>query len=82
MRGSEQNHNAPDWETSLVEPFDRWSEGLGFDYFYGFVGGDTDQFPPALVKGKKRIEPPEGNEDGGFYYFTTDAVVLRKSYWN
>ncbi len=69
-----KNHNVPDWETSLVGPFDRWSEGLGFDYFYGFVGGDTDQFHPALVEGKKRIEPPKTNEDGSPYHFTTDIA--------
>ncbi len=69
-----KNHNVPDWETSLVGPFDRWSDGLGFDYFYGFVGGDTDQFHPALVENKKRIEPPETNEDGSPYHFTTDIA--------
>ncbi|HCS50661.1 arylsulfatase [Rubinisphaera sp.] len=69
-----KNHNVPDWETSIVGPFDRWSSALGFDYFYGFVGGDTDQFHPALVEGKKRIEPPETNEDGSPYHFTTDIA--------
>ncbi|TWT35122.1 Arylsulfatase [Posidoniimonas corsicana] len=69
-----KNHNVPDWETSLVGPFDRWAEGLGFDYFYGFVGGDTDQWHPALVEGKKRIEPPAKNEDGSPYHFTTDIA--------
>jgi len=69
-----KNHNVPDWETSLVGPFDRWAEGLGFDYFYGFVGGDTDQFHPALVENRKRIEPPETNEDGSPYHFTTDIA--------
>ncbi|WP_206352369.1 arylsulfatase [Tautonia rosea] len=69
-----KNHNVPDWETSLVGPFDRWSDGLGFDYFYGFVGGDTDQFHPALVENKKRIEPPETNEDGSPYHLTTDLA--------
>ena len=60
-----KNHNVPDWETSLVGPFDRWAAGLGFDYFYGFVGGDTDQFHPALVENKKRIEPAR-DERGWF----------------
>ncbi len=69
-----KNHNVPDWETSLVGPFDRWADGLGFDYFYGFVGGDTDQFHPALVENKKRIEPPETNEGGAPYHFTTDIA--------
>ena len=69
-----KNHNVPDWETSIVGPFDRWAEGLGFDYFYGFVGGDTDQYHPALVENKKRMEPPETNEDGSPYHFTTDIA--------
>lgn len=69
-----KNHNVPDWETSLVGPFDRWSEGLGFDYFYGFVGGDTDQYSPALVEGKKRLIPPKTNEDGSPYHLTTDLA--------
>ena len=69
-----KNHNVPDWETSLVGPFDRWADGLGFDYFYGFVGGDTDQYHPALVENKKRIEPPETNEDGSPYHLTTDLA--------
>lgn len=69
-----KNHNVPDWETSLVGPFDRWADGLGFDYFYGFVGGDTDQWHPALVENKKRIEPPKTNEDGSPYHFTTDIA--------
>ncbi len=69
-----KNHNVPDWETSIVGPFDRWAGGLGFDYFYGFVGGDTDQFHPALVENKKRLEPPETNEDGSPYHFTTDIA--------
>lgn len=69
-----KNHNVPDWETSLVGPFDRWADGLGFDYFYGFVGGDTDQFHPALVENKKRLEPPETNEDGSPYHLTTDLA--------
>ena len=69
-----KNHNVPDWETSIVGPFDRWADGLGFDYFYGFVGGDTDQFHPALVENKKRMEPPETNEDGSPYHFTTDIA--------
>lgn len=69
-----KNHNVPDWETSLVGPFDRWADGLGFDYFYGFVGGDTDQFSPALVENKKRLEVPKTNEDGSPYHLTTDLA--------
>ncbi|MBC6418453.1 MAG: arylsulfatase [Prochloron sp. SP5CPC1] len=69
-----KNHNVPDWETSAVGPFDRWPQGLGFDYFYGFVGGDTDQYTPALVENTTRLEPPETNADGSPYHLTTDLA--------
>ncbi|PQO36879.1 arylsulfatase [Blastopirellula marina] len=69
-----KNHNVPDWETSIVGPFDRWADGLGFDYFYGFVGGDTDQYTPALVENKRRMEAPKTNEDGSLYHLTTDLA--------
>jgi arylsulfatase len=45
-----KNHNTPDWETSLNGPFDHWPSGLGFDYFYGFMGGDMDQWQPTLYE--------------------------------
>lgn len=69
-----KNHNVPDWESSMAGPFDRWPQGLGFDYFYGFVGGDTDQFHPALVENTTRIEPPETNADGTPYHLSTDLA--------
>jgi arylsulfatase len=69
-----KNHNVPDWESSMAGPFDRWPRGLGFDYFYGFVGGDTDQFHPALVENTTRIEPPETNADGSPYHLSTDLA--------
>jgi arylsulfatase len=52
-----KNHNVPDWHTSQAGPFGLWPTGLGFDYFYGFLGGDTDQWTPALFEGTKPIEP-------------------------
>lgn len=69
-----KNHNVPDWEASFTGPFDRWPNDLGFDYFYGFLGGDTDQFHPALVEDRKRIEAPEANADGSKYHITTDMA--------
>jgi arylsulfatase A-like enzyme len=51
-----KNHNTPDWETSAVGPFDRWPSGLGFDYFYGFMGGDVDQFQPTLYEDHTLVE--------------------------
>ena len=48
-----KNHNVPDWQSSQAGPFDLWPTGLGFEYFYGFIGGDTDQWHPALFEGTK-----------------------------
>jgi arylsulfatase len=53
-----KNHNVPDWQSSQAGPFDLWPSGLGFEYFYGFIGGDTDQWHPALFEGTKPIEAP------------------------
>ncbi len=64
-------HNTPDYETSAVGPFDRWPTWLGFEYFYGFLGGDTNQWSPALVENTKRIAPPINNPD---YHLTPDLV--------
>lgn len=53
-----KNHNVPSWQSGPLGPFDQWGSGLGFDYFYGFHGGMTDQFAPALIENEKMIEPP------------------------
>jgi arylsulfatase len=53
-----KNHNVPDWQNSQAGPYDLWPTGLGFEYFYGFLGGDAHQFSPALFEGTKPIEPP------------------------
>ena len=50
-------HNIPDWKSSSSGPFDLWPNGLGFEYFYGFVGGDAHQFRPALYENTTPIEP-------------------------
>ncbi|RJP66368.1 MAG: arylsulfatase [Candidatus Abyssobacteria bacterium SURF_17] len=57
-----KNHNVPDWHGSQAGPFDLWPTGLGFEYFYGFIGGDANQFAPALVENIKPIEPPHDAE--------------------
>ena len=54
-----KNHNVPGWQSSAVGPFDLWPTGLGFDYFYGFIGGDTDQWDPTLFENTAPIEPKE-----------------------
>src|SRR5271169_3008254 len=43
-----KNHNTPDYQYSSAGPFDQWPSGMGFDYFYGFLGGETDQWTPLL----------------------------------
>lgn len=53
-----KNHNTPAWETGPSGPFDRWPNGFGFDYFFGFNGGETDQWAPALVENRNTVEPP------------------------
>ncbi|MBI5505368.1 MAG: arylsulfatase [Deltaproteobacteria bacterium] len=57
-----KNHNVPDWQTSQAGPFDLWPTGLGFEHFYGFIGGDTDQWHPAIFDGTKPIEAPNDPE--------------------
>jgi arylsulfatase len=54
-------HNVPDWMSSQAGPFDLWPNGLGFEHFYGFLGGDSDQWHPALYDNTTPIEPYLGN---------------------
>jgi len=56
-------HNVPDWMSSQAGPFDLWPVGLGFEYFYGFLGGDSDQWHPALYENTRPIEPYRGQAD-------------------
>jgi arylsulfatase len=58
-----KDHNVPDWHTSQAGPFDLWPTGLGFEYFYGFLGGDANQWNPALFEDTKPIELPHHAED-------------------
>ena len=67
-----KNHNTPDWESSVVGPFDRWPTGLGFDYFYGFIGGETHQYYPVLFENTTPVEPEKRPEEG--YHFMTDMT--------
>src|SRR6187455_2167575 len=56
-------HEVPVWETSPLGPFDSWpSGGGGFEYFYGFIGGETNQYYPALYEGTTPIEQPRSPE--------------------
>ena len=63
-------HETAPWEVSVSGPFDRWPTRSGFDKFYGFIGGETNQWAPAIYDGTIRIEPP--HRPG--YHFTTDMT--------
>jgi arylsulfatase len=66
-------HEVPVWETSPLGPFDSWpSGGGGFEYFYGFIGGETNQYYPALYEGTTAVEPEKTPERG--YHFTEDMT--------
>jgi arylsulfatase A-like enzyme len=66
-------HEVPVWETSPMGPFDRWpSPGGGFEHFYGFIGGETNQYAPAIYDGTVPVEPERTPEEG--YHFTEDIA--------
>jgi len=63
-------HETPPWEVSVSGPYDRWPTHSGFDKFYGFIGGETNQWSPAIFDGTVRVEPPHDPK----YHFTTDMT--------
>ncbi len=63
-------HETPPWEVSVSGPYDRWPTHSGFDKFYGFIGGETNQWAPAIFDGTIRVEPPHDPN----YHFTTDMT--------
>jgi arylsulfatase A-like enzyme len=66
-------HEVPVWETSPMGPFDQWpTGGGGFEYFYGFIGGETNQYYPAIYEGTTPVEPAKTPEEG--YHFTEDMT--------
>ena len=63
-------HETAPWEVSVSGPFDRWPTSSGFDKFYGFIGGDTNQFSPGLHDGTAPVHLPDDPD----YHFTTDMT--------
>jgi len=63
-------HETPPWEVSVSGPLDRWPTHSGFDKFYGFIGGETNQWAPAVYDGTVRVETPHDPN----YHFTTDMT--------
>ncbi|HEX6811993.1 MAG TPA: arylsulfatase [Planctomycetota bacterium] len=63
-------HETPPWEVSISGPYDRWPTGSGFDKFYGFIGGETNQWAPAIYDGVARVEHRQSPD----YHFTVDMT--------
>ncbi|MFN8624747.1 MAG: arylsulfatase [Candidatus Binatia bacterium] len=63
-------HLTPDWETSAAGPFDRWPTGMGFEKFYGFTAGETDQFEPTIYDGTTYVGRPRKPD----YHLTEDLA--------
>src|SRR5882757_993678 len=66
-----KNHNTPAYQYTMAGPFDQWPSGMGFDYFYGFMGGETDQWTPYLFQNNRQIFPWIGKPG---YNLTTDMA--------
>jgi len=66
-----KNHNTPSYQYSAAGPFDQWPSGMGFDYFYGFMGGETDQWTPYLFQNTNQVFPWVGKPG---YNLTTDMA--------
>ena len=66
-------HNTPAFEASAIGPFDRWPTGMGFEYFYGFIGGDANQWQPNLFRNTTQIYPFEGKPSGTWNLVTAMA---------
>jgi len=71
-------HEVPVWEVSPVGPFTQWPTGSGFEYFYGFVGGEANQYYPGLYEGTTPVEPPRTPEEG---YTLTEDLADRAITW-
>src|SRR5260370_24517091 len=66
-----KEHNTPSFQYSIAGPYDQWPSGMGFEYFYGFMGGETDQWTPYLFKYHTQIFPWSGRKH---YNLTTDIA--------
>ncbi len=70
-----KDHNTPSFQASQVGPFDQWPTGMGFDYFYGFVGGDTNQWQPNLFRNTTQIYPFQDNPKWNLVTAMADDAV-------
>lgn len=77
-----KNHNTPSFQASQAGPFDQWPTGMGFDYFYGFVGGDTSQWQPNLFRNTTPIYPYVGKPDWNLTTAMADDAIDRLNILN
>jgi arylsulfatase A-like enzyme len=68
-----KDHNTPAFVSSQIGPFEQWPTGMGFEYFYGFVGGDTSQWEPNLFRNTTQIYPFQGKPAGNWNLVTAMA---------
>ena len=74
-------HLTPDGQQGPAGPFGRWPNGWGFDYFYGFLGGDAGQWDPCLAENQKIIGTPEAFYDKDDPYYLPDAMADKTIEW-
>jgi arylsulfatase len=70
-----KNHNTPFYQASQAGPFDQWPGGMGFDYFFGFLGGDTSQWEPNLFRNTTAIYPFEGKPEWNLTTAMADDAI-------
>jgi arylsulfatase len=70
-----KNHNTPSYQSSQAGPFEQWPNGMGFEYFYGFVGGDASQWQPNLYRNTTAIYPFQGNPDWNLTTAMADEAI-------
>jgi arylsulfatase A-like enzyme len=71
-------HEVPAWEVSPVGPYHAWPTGSGFEHFYGFIGGEANQYYPGLYEGTAAVEPPKSPEEG---YTLNEDLANRAITW-
>ncbi len=70
-----KDHNTPEFQASQDGPFDQWPIGMGFEYFYGFIGGDTNQWQPNLFRNTTAIYPYVGNPGWNLITAQADEAI-------
>ncbi len=70
-----KDHNTPSYQSSQAGPFNQWPNGMGFDYFYGFVGGDASQWQPNLFRNTTAIYPFQGNPSWNLETAMADEAI-------